>query len=375
MKLALCQSPVLALLDFQKDFVVEADACYKGMGAILVQEGRPVAFFSKAFGDRHLGLSIYEKEYLSIINAVDKWRPYLLGRHFTIKTDHNSLQFLLEQKITTALQQKGLTKLLGLDYSIQYRKGSDNVGADALSRREHNVKATSNSITSIQPQWVDEIIASYKDDQWATENLTATLIQPTVSTKVSMVQGLIRYKERLYVGCTGNLRTELITKLHESAIGGHSGQHGTYQRLKSLFYWKGMKRDVRDWIRGCDVCQRCKNENVASPGLLQPLSIPDEAWQSVSMDFVEGLPKLNHKEVILVVVDRFTKYAHFVPLCHPYTAEVVADLFMENIYKLHGLPRSIISDRDKVFTSKFWQTIFKKMQVKLNLSTAYHPQN
>lgn len=144
--------------------------------------------------------------------------------------------------------------------------------------------------------------------------------------------------------------------------------------MKSLFYWKGLKKDVKEWVRNCDICQRCKSENVASPGLLQPLNIPDEAWQGISIDFVEGLPKSSNKEVIMVVVGRLTKYAHFLPLAHPYIVEMVADLFMENIYKFHGLPRCIVSDRDKVFTCKFWQTLFKSMQVKLNLSSAYHPQ-
>lgn len=236
LKQALCQSPVLALPDFQKPFLVEADACYKGMRAVLVQEGKPVAYFSKAFGDKHLGLSIYEKEYLSIINAVDKWRPYLLGRHFTIKTDHHSLQYLLEQKITIALQQKGLSKLLGLDYTIQYKKGTENVAADALSRRETESEVTALAISAVQPQWIDDLVRSYKDDEWATDNLTNALVSPAADPRISVVGGLFRYKGRLYVGTSGDLRRELIAKLHESAIGGHSGQNGTYRRIKALFY-------------------------------------------------------------------------------------------------------------------------------------------
>ncbi|XP_019163484.1 PREDICTED: uncharacterized protein LOC109159828 [Ipomoea nil] len=373
LKSALCNSPVLALPNFQKDFIVEADASHKGMGAVLVQEGKPIAFFSKAFGEKHLGLSIYEKEYLSIINVVDRWRPYLLERHFAIKTDHHSLQFLLEQKITTALQQKGLSKLLGLDYSIQYKRGADNQVADALSRRDYDEGPVLNAISVVQPQWLEEVLNSYTGDTWASTNLTAALIDPT-DTTITVTSGLLRYKGRLYIGSNGTLRKELMLKLHESAIGGHSGQTGTYQRMKALFYWKGLKRDVIELVRTCDTCQRCKHENVANPGLLQPLNIPEEAWQSISMDFIEGLPLSKQKNVILVVVDRLTKYAHFIAVSHPYTAEIIANLFMENIYRLHGLPRSIISDRDKVFTSRFWQALFKNMQVQLNLSTAYHPQ-
>jgi len=101
--------------------------------------------------------------------------------------------------------------------------------------------------------------------------------------------------------------------------------------MKALFYWKGLKSDVVELVKSCDVCQRCKHENVAYPGLLQPLEIPDEAWQSISMDFIEGLPKSRQKDVIMVVVDRLTKYAHFIALAHPYTAESVAEIFMEGV--------------------------------------------
>lgn len=115
---------------------------------------------------------------------------------------------------------------------------------------------------------MEDIIKSYKDDQWAAENLTTALVNPSTDPKINVAGGLVRYKSRLYVGTTGSLRQELIAKLHESALRDHSGQNGTYQSIKALFYWKGLKKDVKEWVRSCDTCQKCKNENVASPRLL-----------------------------------------------------------------------------------------------------------
>ncbi|XP_019191750.1 PREDICTED: uncharacterized protein LOC109186281 [Ipomoea nil] len=244
LKQALCGAPVLTLPDFEKSFVVEADACYKGMGAVLMQEGKPVAYFSKGFGTKHLGLSIYEKEYLSIINAVDKWRSYLMGRPFTIKTDHQSLKFLLEQKITTAMQQKGLTKLLGLNYTIQYKKGVDNSVADALSRRRGPGQAENLAISAVRPLWLEEVIRSYEGDELASKILTEQLIAVEEPSNFTVVDGLVRFKGRLYIGQQGDLRRRLLIQLHSSPTGGHSGQQVTYHRLKQLFYWKGMKNEV-----------------------------------------------------------------------------------------------------------------------------------
>lgn len=136
-----------------------------------------------------------------------------------------------------------------------------------------------------------------------------------------------------------------------------------------------MRKEVRRWVRECQVCQKCKTENVASPGLLQPLSVPEKVWQDISMDFIEGLPKSQGRDMIMVVVDRLSKYGYFIALSHLFTALTVAQLFMENVYKLHGMPSTIVSDRDKVFTSHFWKELFKLQGTKLNLTTAYHPQS
>jgi hypothetical protein len=135
-----------------------------------------------------------------------------------------------------------------------------------------------------------------------------------------------------------------------------------------------MKQAIKTYIKNCDTCQRIKTETTKPAGLLQPLSIPYRPWHSISMDFIEDLPTSNRQSVILVVVDRLTKYVHFIPLSHPYTAAKVASLFMQYVFKLHGLPSSIVSDRDTTFTSIFWQELFIKQGIELTMSSAYHPQ-
>lgn len=163
--------------------------------------------------------------------------------------------------------------------------------------------------------------------------------------------------------------------MHQSFYGGHSSILGTYIRLKRVFYWPKMKADIIKWVQSCEICARAKPDHGPYPGLLQPLPIPSRAWSHISMDFVEGLPKSWGKNVILVVVDRFTKYAHFIAFSHPFTAQIVAKSFLDVIYKLHGLPISILTDRDKIFTSSFWKELFRLMGTRLNMSSAYHPQS
>lgn len=184
----------------------------------------------------------------------------------------------------------------------------------------------------------------------------------------------MRYKNRVIVGANSELRQELIMSCHTSALGGHSGERETYQRLKLLFHWVGLKQAVITFVKECSVCQKNKSEHTPYPRLLQPLLIPEKASTHISMDFIEGLPKSEGKEVILVVVYRFTKYSHFLPVSHPFTVQVAHE-FLDGVYKLHGLPVVIVSDRDRIFTSHLWQELFKSLGVKLRLSISYHPPN
>lgn len=173
-------------------------------------------------------------------------------------------------------------------------------------------------------------------------------MDPSFAYKVA--QGvIICFRGRLYIGADLAVQKRVIQALHGSPIGGHSGIHGTYVRLKQLFFWPGMKKGVETFVRECDTCQRIKAEHVLSLGLLQPLQIPETPWSHISMDFVEGLPVSRSKDTIFVVIDRLTKYAHFLPISHPFTAASVAQVLMVNVFKLHGLPRSIVSKRDKKF--------------------------
>jgi hypothetical protein len=135
-----------------------------------------------------------------------------------------------------------------------------------------------------------------------------------------------------------------------------------------------MKSAVRRHVRSCDVCSRAKPDRSRYPWLLQPLQVPSHAWQVLSLDFIEGLPKFGKFDSILVVVDKFSKFAHFIALAHLFTALKIAQVFLDNIYRLHGMPSAIISDRDRIFTSAFWQALFKLSGTELRMSTSYHPQ-
>lgn len=135
-----------------------------------------------------------------------------------------------------------------------------------------------------------------------------------------------------------------------------------------------MTVEVQNYICNCPTCQKKKYDLAAKPGLLQPLPIPDGIWESISMDFIEGLPPLNGKHYIMVVIDRMSKNAHFIALSHPYTALTVAQAFLDNVFKLHGMPKDIVSDRDPIFISEVWKELFRVQGVDLKRSTAYHPQ-
>jgi transposase InsO family protein len=373
LKVALSSAPVMAAPDFSKQFCIKTDACAYGIGAVLVQDGHPLAFISKPLSPKHAGLSTYEKEYLAILLAVERWRSYLQHKEFLIFTDQRSLIHLSDQRLNTPWQQKVFTKLLGLQYKIVYKQGSSNKVADALSRRPHSSHQLS-AVSTCEPSWSSAIIEGYSSDPFAQELVIKLAVSSTPVPHFCLQDGLIKFKQRIWVGANPQLQLQIMSALHDALFGGHSGFPVTYRHIKQLFAWKHMKTDIKTYVSQCQTCQQAKPDRTGYVGLLQPLPVPSSAWQSISMDFVEGLPRSHNKNCILVVVDRFTKYSHFIPLSHPFSAAVVVKAFFDTVYRLHGLPDSIISDRDKVFTSNFWKELFKPTKVTLSMSSSYHPQ-
>lgn len=266
LKIAMTKTPVLALPNFQDTFTVETDACSEGTGAILMQHGQPIAYLSKALGEKHKALSIYEKEFLALIMAMERWRHYLQRQQFLIVIDHKSLSYLNEQNLHSDMWRKAMARLMGLQFKIIYRQGKENVAANALSRVAHLLSLQ--TVSSVQPAWIHKVLNSYTTDSQAQQLLRRLAISCPDAQGYSLDKGLIRHQDKIWIGSNSALQTRLIAAFHSSALGGHSGIAAAYYRLKKHFNWKGMKQDVDSFIKQCLVCQHSKHSNTHPMGLL-----------------------------------------------------------------------------------------------------------
>lgn len=312
LKTALTTTPVLRLPNFDQDFEVQTDASATGISAVLLQENQPIAYFSKALTPRQQASSTYAREMYAITEAVRRWRQYLLGRRFVIYTDHQSLRSLLHQTVQTPEQQRWLTKLLGYDFDILYKPCNSNRPADALSRLSSDADTQISLMAVTRPLqaiW-GAVQHVYKDDQSIQSLLKEVTLQPEAYPNHSVRNNLILIHRKVLIPNNSALRQLLISEYHNTPIGGHAGIQRTLHRITSTFTWSGLKKNVRDFVNSCHICQTVKSFNHASQGLLQPLAIPGQIWESTSMDFITHLPPSANKTAILVVVDRLSKQAH-----------------------------------------------------------------
>jgi hypothetical protein len=369
LKNAITTASVLALPDFGQPFIVECDASTHDFGAVLLQDQHPVAFFSRPVAPRHRFLAAYERELIDLVLAVRHWRPYLWGRRFLVCTDHFSLKFLLDQRLTTIPQHHCVGKLLGFDFTVEYKAGSTNTVADALSKHDTEEPVLL-AISGPTFNFVERLRQAHDTDP-ALVTLKEELIAGQRTGAWSLVDGLVAFQGRLYIPPASPLLHELVTAIHDD---GHEGVQRTLHRLRRDFHSPNLRRTVQDYVRACATCQRYKSDHLHPASLLLPLPVPVAVWADIGLDFVEALPRVGGKSVIMTMVDRFSKYCHFIPLAHPYTAESVARVFFAEIVRLHEVPQSMVSDRDPVFTSIFWQKLMRLTGAKMHMTTALHPQ-
>lgn len=194
------------------------------------------------------------------------------------------------------------------------------------------------------------------------------------SSWFSIKREFLFYKGGLYVPKDLQIINKFMHLLHSSLEGGHSGVDKTLYRVRRNFFWPRLKRSMKKFVPRCDNCQRVKVEQSLPSGLLQPLLVPEKPWLDISIDFIKDMSISKGHAMIWMIIDRLTKYSHFVSFAHPYSAKPIAQLFLQHIFRLHGFPQTIVSDRDSMFTSKFWREFFKLHDVQLYHSTAYHLQ-
>ena len=224
---------VLALPDFEALFVVESDSSHNGIGAVLSQKGRPLAYFSKALGPKHRVLLIYEKEMMAILAVVKKWNSYLLGRHFEIKTNHYSLKFLLNQQTNTSSQQTWVIKMIGYDFELVYRKGSSNVVADALSRQ---LDVQFNALLVVNSDILQRITHTWVTNPALVHLLHTIQQNPAKHPKYQWHNNQLRRQGKLVVDQDAQLKEDLLKLFHSSPKGRHSRATATMKRLGGLVY-------------------------------------------------------------------------------------------------------------------------------------------
>lgn len=385
--------PVLVLPDFTKEFRLSTDASDAAIGSTLEQvddNGKligVIGYFSKKLIAAQLNYFVMEKEFLAIIESLKHFRSILYGRRFILRSDHLSLSYIMSQgKVPQNRIARWLDFLSEYDFEIQHISGTKNNAADALSRIGiNNVGITLTAIPfdydftedyDIDTDFsvIYDCLKNNKQPPKEINNHIRHFLLVGNQLFYSINVGMDQTQDRVCVP-KGEIRTTLILKFHNPPSEGHFGAYKTYYALADGFYWPKMFRDVNRFVKSCVACQRTKSLTKRTQDLLQPLPVPEDRWSSVSMDFVTGLPTTDQGcDAIMVVVDRFTKVAHFIPTTKTVTGEIAAKLFTDNIIRLHGLPQEIVSDKDLTFLSPFWKTIQASFGTELKFSTTNHPE-
>jgi hypothetical protein len=362
----LCGAPLLALPDFSKTFEIECDASGIGIGAVLMQEKRPIAYFSEKLNGAALNYPTYDKELYALVRALETWQHYLWPKEFVIHTDHESLKHLKGQGKLNRRHAQWMEFIETFPYVIKYKQGKENIVADALSRRYALISTLNAKLLGFE--YVKELYVN--DDDFAS---VFAACEKAAFGKSYRIDGYLFRENRLCVP-NSSMRELLVREAHGGGLMGHFGVRKTLDVLHEYFFWPKMKRDVERVCSRCVTCRQAKSR-VLPHGLYTPLPVPSAPWVDISMDFVLGLPRSRKgRDSIFVVVDRFSKMADFISCHKTDDATHIADLFFGEIVRLHGVPRSIVSDRDVKLLSYFWKVLWGKLGTKLLFSTTCHPQ-
>ncbi|KAL0294537.1 UNVERIFIED_CONTAM: Transposon Ty3-G Gag-Pol polyprotein [Sesamum calycinum] len=371
LKKRLTSAPILALPSGDGGYVVYTDASRQGLGCVLMQHGKVIAYASRQLRPDEINYPTHDLELAAIVHALKIWRHYLYGETFQIFTDNKSLKYIPTQKELNLRQRRWIELLKDYDCTIDYHPGKANIVADALSRKTVDHLA---SMICYNVEYLTALRAMDVHFSVGGDMLLATMqVKPSLKDKIRDAQekdshlqkmktkvqegknnqfiiqddGMLLNGKHICVPDVEELRTEIMHEAHYAPYAMHPGSTKMYRDLRPYYWWPTMKKDVAEFVARCLTCQQVKAEH-----------------QSTS----------RKHDAIWVVVDRLTKSAHFLPIRQNDSLDKLAELYVSEIVRLHGIPTSIVSDRDPRFTSHFWGSLQRALGTKLHFSTAFHPQ-
>jgi hypothetical protein len=425
-------APILAHFDSERETIVEADTSGWTIGGVLSQvdedgQLRPNAYMSKKLSPAECNYDIHDKELLAIVKCLKEWRPELTSvKEFKILTDHKNLKYFYKSRQLSERQMRWAEFLSQFNFSLEYRPGKQNQRPDALSRRDQdipkdsndervkareaemfpNVKINSTRVLDNEGELKIKKIAStlvFNDkelqDLWEkgiqADDTYALIFEavergdrkiPTQAErkgiKINIAEltiskrGLLSYRGRTWIPHYEQLRTRIMSMIHDSKLLAHPGENGVYTALQRQFFWPGASADVKRYCRNCHHCRGSTAWREGKHGLLKPLSIPHRSWKFISIDFITDLPPTGPEKAtkMMVITDRLTKGVILERMAN-ITAEACAEVLIRRFYSIHDIPDDIVSDRDRAFVSKLWARFCELLGIRRSMSTAYRPQS
>ncbi|GJS38045.1 putative reverse transcriptase domain-containing protein [Tanacetum coccineum] len=363
LKQKLCSAPILALPEGSEDFIVYCDASIKGLGAVLMQREKVIAYASRQLKIHEKNYTTHDLELGAVVFSLKLWRHYLYGTKCTVFTDHKSLQHILNQKELNMRQRRWLELLSDYDCEIRYHPGKANVVADALSRKEREpplrVRALVMTIgLNLPKQILDAQTEARKPENIKNEDVGGMLVENSKDLEKFRTEklepradGTLCFNGRSWLPCYGDLRTMIMHESHKSKYSIHLGSEKMYQDMKKLYWWPNMKENIATYVSKYLTCAKVKAEHQRPSGLLVQPDIPQWKWDNITMDFATKLPKSSQGyDTIWVIVDRLTKSAIFVP--------------MRETDPMDKLARMYLKER----------SLQNALGTSLDMSTAYHLQ-
>jgi hypothetical protein len=397
LKVLLTTTLVLAQPDIEKPFDVYCDASGSGLGCVLMQEGRVIAYASRQLRRHEEHYPTHDLELAAVVHALKIWRHYLLGNTCHLYTYHKSLKYIFTQLELNMRQRRWLELIKDYDLEIHYHPGKANVVADAQSHKASchclTVRASDTTLCqemeklnlgmiqhgSLTQLKLESVLLQRIIDAQRTDKGMKYIHEKIEAGKANCFrkddQGILWFNDRIVVPKDVVVRQQILDEAHLSRYSIYPGSTKMYQDIKQHYWWKKMKIEIERYVARCDTCRRVKAVHMKTAGPLQSLPILTWKWEDISMDFIIGLPKTAKGfDSIWVIIDWLTKIAHFLPVKTKYLVVAYVELYIARILSLHGIPKMIVSDRGPQFVSKFWSELHKFLGTKLFHISAYHPQ-